>query len=292
MSRELTGELLAIFSAFFWAGGAAIYKKGLEKTDAWSGNLMRTGFTSLGFLVLMLVKGTLFQSINILNLSLVFWLIVSSFFAFFLGDYLYLASLKGIGVSRAVPVSSTFPLFVAVWSFIIYRKPISILVILGTLLIILAIKLISEEKENFTPKEHEDYRKGIAFSLFASICWSISIIILDYLTQFLPSEAVAGLRFMISFLMVTAIVSKRGFNYNPSSMLWIGVGGMVVLVFSNYAFVEAIRIIGSAKVAPVSSTYPVISALFASIFLKEKLTTKIIAGTLLSFSGVMIVISG
>ncbi len=286
LTNELYGSLLAIISSFFWAAGATIYKKGLETTDIWSGNFMRTGFTAIGFFILMLVNGSFLSSLLTLNPVLIFWMFVSAFFAFFAGDLLYLASLNEIGVSRAVPVSSTYPLFVALWAFLVYNRNPTPLLIAGTVVIIIAIKLISENGES------RESKKGIMLAILAAVCWSVSIAILEYLTLYLPSEAVAGFRFAIASLLVVGIASKKGFVFNRHSAIWIGIGGMIVLVVSNYAFVEAIRLAGSAKVAPISSTYPVISAFFASTILREKLTVKIIAGTLLSFLGVLMVILG
>jgi DME family drug/metabolite transporter len=248
---------------------------------------MRTGFTSIGFLIFMLLNGSFLESLEALDASLLFWLFVSGFFAFFLGDVLYLAALNEIGVSRAVPISSTYPLFVALLAFLIYREEVGAHLILGTIVILIAIKIISEEEGDGAVKS----KKGLFLALSAAVCWSISITILEYLTNFLPSEAVAGFRFVIAFLLVSAVVKGRGFNFNRSSALWIGFGGMIVLVTSNYTFVEAIRMIGSAKVAPVSSTYPVISAFFASVFLRERLTFKIVFGTILSVIGVLIVVT-
>ncbi len=289
VTTELLGETLAVASAIFWAIGAIVYKRGLENTDVWSGNLMRTGFTSVGFTIFMLLKGSLFESLAALNPTLFFWLFVSGFLAFFLGDIFYLTSLNEVGVARAVPVSSTYPLFVALWAFLIYGEEIGFLLIVGTVMILLAIKLISEEDNG--PKESG---KGIIFAVLAAICWSLSITIIEYLTNFLLPEAIAGFRFVIAFLLVSAVVRKRirkrGFNFNRNAALWIGFGGMVVLVAGNYIFIEAIRMIGSAKVAPISSTYPVISAFFAAVFLKEKLTLKIVLGTLLSVLGVLVVV--
>jgi drug/metabolite transporter (DMT)-like permease len=285
MSSELVGESLAIVSAIFWAIGANVYKKGLENTDIWSGNLMRTGFTSLGFLVFMLVKGNLLQSIQALNASLFLWLFISGFFAFFAGDILYLASLREIGVARAVPLSSTYPLFVAILAFLIYGEKVGFPIISGTLFILIAIRLISEDEGTVRSK------RGFMFAILAAICWSISITILEYLTHFLASEAIAGFRFLIVFFLLFIVVERRGFNFNRSSAFWIGFGGMIILVTSNYTFVEAIRMIGPAKVAPISSSYPVISAFFAAIFLRERLTTRIILGTILSVVGVITIVA-
>ena len=283
-SVELEGVLFALASAVCWAVSSSVYRKGLETTDPWSGNLIRTGIASVGFLAVMILKGTVPSSITV---PLLFWLFFSAFFAFFLGDLFFLMALKRVGVSRTVPISSTYPLFVTVFAFIVYGNPVSILVVLGTLLIVGAIKLISEEKDAQT---HDT--KGILIALVAAVCWSVSTIVLDYLLVFLPSEAVAGIRFFITWMLTTAVVSKKSFTITRSSFLWIGVAGSMLLIFSNYTFLEAIRLAGSTKVAPIAAIYPVISVFLAALFLKEKLTLKIVGGTVMSFLGVLLVVLG
>lgn len=298
VSVELKGELLAIVSAFAWAGSASIYKKGLQGIDPWSGNLIRTAFASIGFFLILIVRGTLLESLSTVTVSLLFWLIFSAFFAFFLGDLLFFTSLKEIGVSRTVPISSTYPLFAPLWAFIVYRTPVSILIIVGTLFIVLAIKLISEENKNEKEHKNEDTEeikkptKGIFFALLAAVCWSVSITVLEHLVHLLPSEAVAGFRFLITFLLITAVISRKKFTITTRSVAWIGIGGVAVLVVGNYTFLEGVRLVGSAKVAPISSVYPVISVFFAAVLLREKLTPKIIGGTLMSFLGVLMIVLG
>lgn len=288
VSAELKGELLAVLSAFCWAGSASVYRKGLQGIDAWSGNFIRTGLAAVGFFVIMAAKGSLSHTLFNIDSSILFWLIFSAFFAFFLGDSLFLFALKKIGVSKTVPLSSTFPLFVVVWSFVIFRKPVSIPVIAGTFLIIFAIKLISEEKKDISNTDS----KGVLFALLAAVCWSVSILVLDHLVELLPSEAVAGFRFLITFVLVGALLSKSKFTYTKHAFLWIGVGGVAILILGNYTFLEAIRMAGSAAVAPISAIYPVISVLLAALFLREKLTRNIVGGTLFSFTGVLIIVLG
>lgn len=291
LSPEFKGSLLALISAFCWAAGASVYKKALESTDPWSGNLMRTGFATIGFFLVMVVKGTLSHALTSLTVSLFFWIIFSSFFAFFLGDLLFLTAIKRVGVSRTVPVSSTYPLFVTVWAFIVYGRSVSIFVVLGTLLIVVAIKFISEEKGE-REKNSNTLSRGVLLAISAAVCWSISVVVLDYLVLVLPTEAVAGFRFFITFLLTAAVVSTKQFNYDNNSLFWIGIGGLGILVFSNYIFLEAIRMAGSIKAAPISAVYPVISVVLAALFLKEKITVKIVGGTVLSFLGVLLVMVG
>lgn len=287
LSPEFKGSILALVSAFCWAASASVYKKALESTDPWSGNLMRTGFATIGFFLVMAAKGTFSHAVTILTVPLFFWIIFSAFFAFFLGDLLFLIAIKKVGVSRTVPVSSTYPLFVTVWVFIVFGRPVSIAVVLGTLLIVVAIKFISEEEEKSTILS-----RGVLLAISAAICWSISVVVLDYLVQVLPTEAVGGFRFFITFLLTTAVVSTKQFNCNKNALFWIGVGGFGLLVFSNYIFLEAIRMAGSTKAAPISAVYPVISVVLAALFLKEKITLKIVSGTVLSFLGILLVMAG
>ncbi|MBU6997665.1 MAG: DMT family transporter [Theionarchaea archaeon] len=291
LDPELKGELLAVLAAFCWAAGGPIYRKGLDTTDPWSGNLMRLALASLGFLALMVTQGTLSESLARVSTSIAVWLILSAFTALVLGDCLLLRSLKDIGVARTIPISSTYPLFVVAWSALFYGKETSLLMVLGTVFIVVAIKLISEPKQKLSV-DASLYTKGAVIALSAAICWSISIVMLDYLTKVLPSEAVAGFRFIVSSVILSAIVSRSGFFWDKNSLMWIGIAGGLVLIVSNYAFVEAIRMVGSATVAPITSVYPVISVFVAAIFLREKLTPKVLAGTFLSFSGVMLVILG
>jgi DME family drug/metabolite transporter len=117
-------------------------------------------------------------------------------------------------------------------------------------------------------------------------------VVLDYLVLILPSEAVGGIRFFITFLLTTAIVATKKFTITKHAVLWIGVAGMIILVFGNYVFLEALRLAGSAKVAPISAMYPVISVFLAALFLKEHVTIKVLGGTALSFLGVLLIIAG
>jgi drug/metabolite transporter (DMT)-like permease len=292
LSSNHEGELLAVISAFCLAAAASIYKKGLEETDAMTGNLIRTGFTSLGFFLFMILKGTLRSSLQMLTSSILFWLVLSAFFGFFLGDFLYLNALKTSGVSRIVPLSSVFPLFIAVWSFLTYDTPLTIFLVVGTVFIILAINLISREQNSSDEHAPNQTRttRGIGYALLAALCWSVSITILDHLLIVLPPEAVGGFRFLVAFLLSAAAGSLKPFTFSKNSLLWIGVGSMAVLVLSNYFFLEAIRIIGSARAAPISSAYPVISVFLAAALLKEKVTRKILGGAFLSFLGVLFVV--
>ena len=282
------GESLALLSAFCWAAGGILYRRGLEDTNIWTGNLIRTSVATIGFIAIMAYIGILMEVFDTIlrTPELLFWLFFSAFFAFFIGDILYLEALKRSGVSRALPVSSTYPLFVVFLGMVIYGRIISIQVFLGSVLVVLAIYLISER--NSTSKELSNI--GILFALLSAISWSISITTIDYLVEHLPVEAVAGFRFLIAAFITSALISVKGLRMNYSAVKWLGLGGVVALIIGNYAFVEAIRVAGSSKVTPISAVYPVIAAVFAKFSLNEIFSVRIVLGIILSFVGVLLVL--
>jgi uncharacterized membrane protein len=69
---EFRGEFLAVLAAFCWALSASVYKKGLLTINSWSGNLIRSGFASVGFFVVILLKGSLSQIVSSMTVELVF----------------------------------------------------------------------------------------------------------------------------------------------------------------------------------------------------------------------------
>lgn len=284
------GESLALLSAFCWAAGGILYRRGLEDTNIWTGNLIRTVVATIGFIAIMKYLGILTAVLETVLLSseLLFWLIFSAFFAFFVGDILYLEALKLAGVSRALPVSSTYPLFVVFFGIVTYGQIINTYIFLGSILVVFAIFLISENNSIAVSKESSNI--GIVFALLSAISWSLSITTIDYLVAHLPVEAVAGLRFLIATFITSALVSAKGLKLNYSALKWLGVGGVVALIIGNYAFVEAIRVVGSSRATPISAIYPVIAAVFAKLALNEILSVRIVLGILLSFIGVLLVI--
>jgi DME family drug/metabolite transporter len=107
---------------------------------------------------------------------------------------------------------------------------------------------------------------------------------------YLPAEAVAGFRFLIASIITSAIISVKGLKFSHEALKWLGIGAIFALIIGNYAFVEAIRVVNSARITPISATYPVIAAVFARLALKEALTINIVLGIFLSFIGVLLVV--
>jgi len=236
----MIGEALALFSAFCWAANGAIYKMGLKNANVISANFVRVSLTALGFILIMLAKNELINILTKTNPKIWILVVASAIFAFFIGDILYMNAIKKCGVARAVPISSTYPLFVALWNAILFAK-VELNVALGAVVIILAIHLIVED-------EGADQISGYLFAVSAAIFWSFSIMIVKYLTKFLPAEAIAGFRFLIVPMISFPVLIKRGFTIDLNCFKWMSASSFV-LILGNYAFVLALGLSSATKVA-------------------------------------------
>ena len=270
----MMGEALALFSAFCWALNGTIYKIGLRYGDIVSANFVRVTLTALGFFSIILVEGDLPK---ILSTPKWIWLLlfVSAIFAFFIGDMLYMESIMRCGISRAVPLSSTYPLFVSLWSAILFER-VQPNVVIGAILIILAIWLIVGEDGKYD-------LLGYSMALGGAIFWSFSIMIVKILTFYLPPEAIAGFRFAVVSVVLLPIALGRDFNLK--CVKWMSLSSLI-MVLGNYAFVMALSLASATIVSTLSALYPII-AQFLALGVRERITLRVLIGTLIAFLGVV-----
>ena len=269
----MIGELLALLSAFCWALNGTIYKLALRGENVVRANFVRVLATALGFMLIMLVKGELVRILTSTPLKIWMLLVASAICAFFVGDILYMESIKRCGVSRAIPLSSTYPLFVALWGVILHHR-IEIWGVVGALLVITSIYLIVGEGGGDIA--------GYPFAIGGAIFWSISITIVKTLTAYLPPEAIAGFRFLVVSAILLPVAGRVGGRCAKLMIL-----SALVMIVGNYAFVLSLALTTATKASTLSALYPVI-AQFMAMKVKEKVTLRVFVGAVLAFLGVAV----
>jgi len=274
----MIGELLAIFSAFCWAANGTVYKLGI-RGDVISANFVRVTLTSLGFLAVMIVRGEFLKILAETPPDVWMLLFLSALFAFFIGDTLYMESIKECGVSRAVPLSSTYPLFVALWTDILFGR-LEPLTVAGSVLIVLAIRMI-------TTGSGRRSMRGYLLAILAAIFWSFSIMIVKHLTAYLPPEAIAGFRFAVVSALTAPLAVRR--RVDRECVKWMGLSALILLA-GNYAFVSSLSLTSATKAATLSSLYPIIAQVMA-LGIGEEITPRLVAGTVIAVLGVVLVLS-
>jgi len=270
----MLGVGLALISAICWGAGGVIFKVGLRNVSEMTGNFVRSIFAVLFLLPVIRVN-----EITALTPKLIAILTLSSFFAFFLGDLLYFNALKNSPVSYALPIASTYPVFVAILDNMLYGYAVTTNVILASLSTLTAIVLIPKEGGKFTLKS--------LTALFASFSWAISISTVDYLTTHISPVNLTFLYLLLNSAMLFSV--KRQTNFRKETIIYMGLIGGFLSVVEILSFITSVKLIGSNMVSPISATSPVIGVTMGKIFLKERMGMRhAIAIVLVSFSVLLI----
>ncbi len=116
MNALILGVLAALVSAVSWAASTILIKVGMRDKSPVAVNIVRLYIVSIMFAAIFLVKGT-FPQVAALPPELLLVAFISSLFGFVIGDYFYFHALNMMGVSRTVPITSTYPLWAILWAF-------------------------------------------------------------------------------------------------------------------------------------------------------------------------------
>jgi DME family drug/metabolite transporter len=142
----MIGELAALGAAICWTVSAILYKEALLKAKSISANIMRCVFTSIILVAFLTVIGK-FGVLTSLPTCAVVLACVSGIVGLGFCDTLYMASLKLIGVARAVPITCTYPLFSLLWAVFLLGEPATLSVVLGAATIVFGTWLLSLNKK-------------------------------------------------------------------------------------------------------------------------------------------------
>ncbi len=286
MDSLLVGIATALVSAFSWAMSTILIRVGLHNKSPISANIFRLYVVSIIYAFVFAFSGS-FTIIRSLPLSIILVAFASAQFGFVIGDYFYFSALKRMGVSRTVPVTSTYPLWAILWAVIFLGRKVNPRVLVGAILVVMAIVIVkrAEDKENSDPM-------GFIFALMAPLSWSVAIVSMDWLTGRIDVLTLAGLRMMLAAIGVSVFLPRYGGELRKTSRMeaLVLTGAAVFgLLIGQYTFVYSVEMVGSQIAAPVSAINPIISSVFAVFLLREPPNRRIFEGLALAVLGVVLI---
>ena len=235
----MIGEFAALGAAVSWAMAPILYKKALSGVSPVSANIVRCA-SNAAVLVLVLVALGLTSALTRLPLGILAVVVVSGVVGLGVGDTLYMIGLKSIGVARAVPLASTYPLFSLLWATTLLNQPVTFAAIVGTVVILLGILLLRREQVDSAVHVHGRLElAGVAVSLLTAVAWSVSITMMDFavttpgvVNGLDANYAVVTVRIAGMALVMLAIAPlldrERGFlKLGWRTVLLLCVGGLV-----------------------------------------------------------------
>ena len=295
----MMGELAALGAAICWTVSAMFYKEALSKANPISINIVRCACTSIILVACLVVIGKLGILVD-LRLYAVVLAGVSGVIGLGLGDTSYLASLKLIGVARAVPITCTYPLLNLLLAVFLQGETVSLQVVFGTVAIVFGIWLISQEGKAASGLRKKVLVRGVVCALATAVLWAVSIDMINMAVT-LPERlsldhalAVNTVRVLAVavFLLALAPVIDRKFGFMKMQRRTLAAligGGIVALALGWFFLTFSFLHIPQSHAVPISSTTPLFATISAMVFLHEKVTAKNVAGSVVIVLGIFLI---
>jgi uncharacterized membrane protein len=285
---KMLGEALALLAAFCWSAGAGFYKRSMRSVDPVGLNLVRSIPATAFLFLITLLSGSL-DSFSKLDLIIAGQAIGASLISWLIGDTLYFLGLRSIGVSRAVPIAYSYPLFLLPITIWFLGEPFSYGIILGTVMIVAAIWLISRSMESGSSSRGN--RIGFIASLLTSLFWAIGVALFKYVMLYLDPVFLAFFRMLVilPFLGLYAALSKNTresiLGMRRDEVALAAIGGTLAVGLGDMIYLIGLDLARANVVGPLSATTPVFAGIIAAVKLREKPNLETILGIILITAG-------
>lgn len=191
-----------------------------------------------------------------------------------------------ISVGMATMLLYTYPAIVTLFSTIIFKEKVQPKKVLCLLLSIGGIfTMIEFGGTTYNPM-------GIVLGLVSSLCYSLYVLgashkeikaINSYVMTFYVSILAAG-----SQLIGGLSTNTLKFNIEFYSLIAILLLAFISTVVALMAFLQGVKIIGSSNAAIFSTLEPIVSLILGVLILKEALTVRVVLGSMLIISSMIL----
>jgi uncharacterized membrane protein len=270
----MIGEALAVIAAICWAASTIVVAKVLRDIDPLNTNTFRSLFAAITMFIYAFFSGEI-QEIFYIDLYGLIVVILAALIGFGIGDSFLYKSITLVGVSRSYIFAHTYPFFTMVFAILFLEEMFHPKYLLGTLIIFLGIIIVvTEFKYGSKVKNY----LGILTALVASIAWSIGLILITIGISKMSVILANTIRFPFLFVLLF-IVSKpwtKRINLKGGNLILLIASGVLGMTLGGLIFLLGIKYIGVSKATSLGASSPIWASLMSSLFLKEKVTWRII----------------
>lgn len=281
-------------AALSWAIGAVFDRIGLTKIPPLTANTMRSIPAAVFTLVItVLIEGL--TPLTTVALIDVIYIIAGTTLALIIGDYLFLLSLKKLGVSKTMPIVSIYPVFALIGSALILKENITFFIIGGFAATITGVLFISRSRAKANQQQDSNNKFLLIIPVIAALMWGFSQVFFGLALLNTPPLTMTTIRLLyFSFLLVTfnLTVGDRSFykKYNSHWGKMSTIGGFLSLALGGLFLILGLSYTGVARTSPLTSVTPMFSTILAVLFLKEKLDLNTTIGTALIIIGIILIV--
>lgn len=259
-------------------------------------NTLRCGVAGLLFWILLPFDAPLSGMLAVPGRD---WLLLlcSLVTAIVIGDTLYLMALKEIGLSRTMPLSATYPLTTLAFEYLLLSRPIAADLAAGAALVVFGIICLAARERESDTDSHAPMgrvRLGVFLAIAASVMWGLGTAILKPAITHLTVVQTNAIRMpaVAILLYVTRVwpSGERLRRIDTRTLVIVGATGILGMGLGSHWFLGAIKTIGAARTVTLTSVYPVFGLIMAVVFLKERVTPRVLLGAASCLAGVWLVL--
>lgn len=289
---EQLGALAAMGAALMWSINGVVAEK---KGKGFDGGSLNFGRLLLGFLLITTLNLALggaalppFLGLSPLMLA------ISGLFGFSLGDTFLYGAFQTIGARVTLLIFSFSPVLTAILSFFLFNETLNTVNLLGIFLVIAGIlAVVSSRGAQAGPSLN---LKGIVYAGLAALGQSLGTVFSKLGLQQGISPLVATQIRLIGGILGMAVVLSLGKKWSELGRAACSVSARLVIVTSAVLgtllgvvlSMVSLQLTKAAIAAVLMSTMPILILPLSVLFLKEKLSTRDIAGAVLSVAGMAV----
>src|SRR6185295_4963003 len=289
MSDATFGVLCALGSALAWSVTSLLARSLMPHYGSVTINAIRSGAAGV-LLVAVVVALDGPHTLFAMSRATFVQLAVSIVAAIGIGDTVFFESTRALGLSRALTIATTYPVGAALLAAAFLDEPLTVPIIVGSLLTLGGIALIVSVRTHEGRPERLAF--GVCTALVASVAWAVSTVMMKLpLGEIDPLTAQAVRLPLASALMWLtpwtwgAVGAMRKAGRGP--LVTIGVLS-VVTAASSVLFVASLKYAGVAVGSVLSSTAPVFALPLGVLFLGERIAALTVVGVLLTLAGIVV----
>lgn len=307
----MPGEAKALIAVCIWAVTAIILAGLTRRVGTLPLNATRALCGALFLLLAIPLSGAAGEMAD-MSAKTAISMVGSGICAFAVGDTFYFLALRNLQASVAVPIAeSAYPMFTFVLAWLWLQESFSQGLLLGSALVIIGIALLTgrrgapatsevsgavvvEEEDAFSAAPRHR-RIGLVAVFCAPFFWAISTVWLKAGSANLGAEAASVMRIVpVAIILLTATyrapAALRPGRFRLVDFLGAAIVGVFGMGVASLLYVSAIQDVGASRTAILTATVPLFTLPLALIFLKERVTAKVVLGTLVCVAGIWVII--
>lgn len=293
----MLGELAALFVAVLWAATGLMLKPISTRLNPFFANHVRVIASTVVYLPIVIATGGL-SFLPQTPVTSILFVVGGATVGFIIAETCFLLGIRYIPLSQVYPISLCgFPAVTIIIAAIFLGERLAPVALLGVALVLVGLYLIAFPGRGILPKlslVSPSERKGLMLTVLSFIFYGVSI----NMTTFGIKDMDLDLANFVRFAALTVILIPFTFRHWAGALFrkpeirtvgLAALNGAIAIGLAGRILLFSLTESGAALTSVLTSTSPLFLLPMSVFFLKEKVTHKLVAGVIISVSGICLV---